>query len=76
MAIRLGLGPGGNIYLKAGLALLALALACLLWTWLAWPLAGRDRFLAMWGIRGGFLGGLVFYAIGRFVQLTHRRAQG
>jgi hypothetical protein len=56
-----------NIYLKAGVAMLLLALA---WAVALWAIAPAEplRMWLSWGVRAGFPGGVVLFFTGRMVQ--------
>ncbi|WP_024869696.1 hypothetical protein [Pseudoxanthomonas suwonensis] len=56
-----------NIYLKAGVAMLLLALACAVALWAIAP-AEPLRMWLSWCVRAGFLGGVVLFVTGRVVQ--------
>ena len=65
-----------NPYLLAGMVLLGIGALCAAWMYLAWPVPGNAGFLLGWGIRAGFLGGVVLYGIGRIVQVIRSRTPG
>ncbi|WP_028919625.1 hypothetical protein [Pseudoxanthomonas suwonensis] len=56
-----------NIHLKAGVAMLLLALACAGALWAIAP-AEPLRMWLSWCVRAGFLGGVVLFFTGRMVQ--------
>lgn len=64
-----------NIYLKIGLALVALGmvLAAALWFTMPWEQPGGG--LLSWAARVSFLGGFVLYLIGRLAHASNRRSK-
>jgi hypothetical protein len=70
--LRLGLT---NIYLKVGLSLVVIALACLALLFAFWPVADSVEVILLGMARVGFPAGVVLYVIGKIAQARRSRAQ-
>lgn len=64
-----------NIYLKAGLALMVLALVLAGWFWAAMPWEQPTGTLVAWIATASLLGGVALYVIGRLAHVFRRRPQ-